>query len=232
MATVVRKLWGTAHGYPASLRTPCSTRRQLRTSHRLSGNSGAPNTRSPSLLFTRAPQIGHTRLGQGDIADTLGVLDLTTYSVPASRSRSCQRKSEPLTAPQPAVPPGKPYREARHNSGKPQADYLLAIWLDRVSRSVSDFAGLLDRARKRRGGGLTLLSPHIDTSDPAGQFTVIVLASAAQYERDLIGVRTREGMAQRRAEGVRLGRPRTMSEEVGKRIRDARAKTVIEADRR
>lgn len=107
----------------------------------------------------------------------------------------------------------------RLDAGK--ADFLLAIRLDRVSRSVSDFAGLLDRASKQ-GWGLTLLSPNIDTSDPAGRFTANVLASAAQYERELIGVRTREGMAQRRAEGVRLGRPRNMSSQVVERIVAAR----------
>lgn len=98
-----------------------------------------------------------------------------------------------------------------------QADYLLAVRLDRVSRSVADFAGLLDRARKR-GWGLVLLSPNIDTSDPAGRFTGNVLASAAQYERELIGARTREGMAQRKSEGVKMGRPRTMDPSVIDRI--------------
>lgn len=88
---------------------------------------------------------------------------------------------------------------------KGKAQFLLAVRLDRVSRSVADFAGLLDRAT-RRGWGLVLLSPNIDTSDPAGRFTSNVLASAAQYERELIGARTREGMAQRKAEGVVFGR--------------------------
>lgn len=103
-----------------------------------------------------------------------------------------------------------------------QADYLMAVRLDRVSRSVADFAGLLDRSVKR-GWGLVLLSPNIDTSDPAGRFTGNVLASAAQYERELIGARTREGMAQRKAEGVVMGRPRTMTDEVMHRITAARA---------
>lgn len=98
-----------------------------------------------------------------------------------------------------------------------QADFLLAIRLDRISRSVTDFAGLLDRAG-RKGWGLVLLSPNIDTSDPAGRFTSNVLASAAQYERELIGMRTREGMAQRKLEGVRMGRPRVLSIEIYKRI--------------
>ena len=103
------------------------------------------------------------------------------------------------------------------------ADYLLAIRLDRVSRSVADFAGLLDRATER-GWGLVFQSPNIDTSDPAGRFTSNVLASAAQYERELNGARTREGMMQRKAEGVHIGRPRALSVEVLDRIAGDRAR--------
>ena len=103
-----------------------------------------------------------------------------------------------------------------------QADYLLAMRLDRVSRSVADFAALLDRS-ERRGWGLVLLSPNIDTSDPAGRFTANVLASAAQYERELIGMRTREGMAQRKAEGKHMGRRPQLPEAVYRRIIAARA---------
>lgn len=102
------------------------------------------------------------------------------------------------------------------------ADALLALRLDRVSRSVADFAGLLARAKKR-GWRLVMLSPDLDTEDPAGKFTAHVLAAAAEYERDLIGVRTREGMAQRRSEGVHMGRPPTLSETVLKRIVSERA---------
>lgn len=103
-----------------------------------------------------------------------------------------------------------------------EADFLMAVRLDRVSRSVADFAGLLDRAA-RRGWGLVMLSPNIDTSDPAGRFTANVLASAAQYERELIGARTREGMAQRRTEGVHIGRPRVMNEATRSRVLALRA---------
>ncbi len=99
-----------------------------------------------------------------------------------------------------------------------EADFLVAVRLDRISRSVSDFAGLLDRAT-RKGWGLVLQSPNIDTSDPAGRFTVNVLASAAQYDREHIGARTREGMAQRKAEGVTLGRPRKLAPELLEEIK-------------
>lgn len=103
-----------------------------------------------------------------------------------------------------------------------EADALLAIRLDRISRSVADFAALLRRANRRRWR-LVLLSPDLDTEDPAGRFTAHVLAAAAEYESELIGARTREGMAQRRAEGVHLGRPRSLPEDVVERIVRERA---------
>jgi DNA invertase Pin-like site-specific DNA recombinase len=102
-----------------------------------------------------------------------------------------------------------------------EADALLAVRLDRVSRSVADFAGLLARAR-RRGWRVVLMSPNLDTEDAAGKFTAHVLAAAAEYERDLIGARTREGMAQRRAEGVHVGRPPSLPLSVVQKIVDER----------
>ncbi len=102
-----------------------------------------------------------------------------------------------------------------------EADTLISIRLDRVSRSVADFAGLLDRAG-RKGWGLVLLSPALDLADPAGRFTANVLASAAQYERELISARTKEGMAQRKVDGWAggrsAGRPRVLDENVRGRI--------------
>ncbi len=102
------------------------------------------------------------------------------------------------------------------------ADMLLATRLDRISRSVADFAGLLDRST-RRGWDLVLLDPALDTTTPAGRFTANVLASAAQYERELIASRTREGMAQRKLEGATFGRPRLMPDDVVARILTERA---------
>lgn len=116
--------------------------------------------------------------------------------------------------------PGLTDALARLDAG--QAHALMAVRLDRVSRSVADFAGLLTRA-KRRSWRVVLLSPNLDTEDPAGKFTAHVLAAAAEYERDLIGARTREGMAQRRAEGVHVGRPRVLPQVVVERVVRERA---------
>lgn len=97
-----------------------------------------------------------------------------------------------------------------------QAQILLSAKLDRVSRSVRDFADLLERA-KRKGWSLVLLDLG-DTSTAAGEMTANVIASAAQYERRLIGQRTSEGLAEKRAQGVRLGRPSVLPREVVERI--------------
>lgn len=101
-----------------------------------------------------------------------------------------------------------------------EADVLLAVRLDRVSRSLTDFAGLYERSG-RKGWGLVLPSSGIDTTasaGPAQKFSAQIQAAAAELDRELIAVRTREGLAQRRAEGVVLGRPRVLSDEVRARI--------------
>jgi DNA invertase Pin-like site-specific DNA recombinase len=106
-----------------------------------------------------------------------------------------------------------------------EADVLLAVRLDRVSRSLSDFAGLYDRAAKK-GWALVLPSSGIDTTaaaTPSAKFSAQIQAAAAELERGLISMRTKEGMAQRKAEGVKFGRPQTLAPEVVERIVGERA---------
>lgn len=86
------------------------------------------------------------------------------------------------------------------------ASGLLVAKLDRLSRSLADFATLMDRAR-RRGWELVVADLGIDTTSPTGELLSSVVASMSAYERRLIGQRTREALAVLRARGVRLGRP-------------------------
>ena len=104
---------------------------------------------------------------------------------------------------------------ARLDAG--EADVLVASKLDRVSRSVADFAQLLERAQAH-GWRLVLLDLGVDTSTPAGEFVANTIANSAQYERRLISQRTREGLAAKRAAGVRLGRPSAVAPELVARI--------------
>ncbi len=104
-----------------------------------------------------------------------------------------------------------------------EADVLIVAKLDRLSRSLLDFAALMARAQQR-GWNLVALDLGIDLSTPAGEFLANVMASAAQWERRIIGQRTREALAVRKAQGVRLGRPVVMSSEVSGRIAGLRRK--------
>lgn len=96
-------------------------------------------------------------------------------------------------------------QEALRRLDKGEAQILLAVRLDRVSRSVSDFAQMMQRAQ-RRGWALTFTATAIDTTDASGKFAAHIMIAAAEFERDLISARTKEGMAQRKAEGATFGR--------------------------
>ena len=98
-----------------------------------------------------------------------------------------------------------------------EADALVVAKLDRLSRSMLDFAGILDRA-KREHWAVVALDMAVDTTTPAGEMMVNVVAVFAQFERRLISERTRAALAEKVRRGFKLGRPVEMSEEVRARI--------------
>jgi DNA invertase Pin-like site-specific DNA recombinase len=99
-----------------------------------------------------------------------------------------------------------------------EAGALVVAKLDRLSRSMVDFAGVMAQAQKQ-GWALVALDCAVDTTTPAGEAMAHVLATFAQFERRLISQRTREALAVKKAQGVRLGRPSSMSVALRKRIR-------------
>lgn len=102
-----------------------------------------------------------------------------------------------------------------------RADTLVVAKLDRLSRSLLDFAGLMDRATRERWA-LVALDLGVDTTSPAGEAMANVLATFAQFERRLIGQRTKEALAAKRVQGVSLGRPSSVPSDVVDRARGAR----------
>jgi DNA invertase Pin-like site-specific DNA recombinase len=87
-----------------------------------------------------------------------------------------------------------------------EASALVVAKLDRLARSVHDFSGIVARSAKR-GWSLVVIDLELDMLQPSGKLMANILASFAEFERDLIGKRTKEALAVRRAHGVRLGRP-------------------------
>ena len=98
-----------------------------------------------------------------------------------------------------------------------KAGVLLVAKLDRLSRSLLDFAMLMEQSRRKKWS-LVALDLGVDTTTPAGEALASTLAVFAQFERRLIGERTKNALAVKRSQGVTLGRPRSLPEEVRNRI--------------
>src|SRR6185503_3092276 len=84
---------------------------------------------------------------------------------------------------------------------------VACVKLDRLARSVHHLVGLV-REFEALGVDLVVLDQAIDTTTPSGRLLFHVLASIAEFERDLIRDRVIAGLRRARAQGKRLGRPR------------------------
>lgn len=93
---------------------------------------------------------------------------------------------------------------ARLHPKKRDVDGLLVAKLDRLSRSVTDFAGVLELARARRWS-LVAIDLGVDTSTPTGELVANVMMSVAQWERRIIGERTSAAMQAAKRRGQKFG---------------------------
>lgn len=84
-------------------------------------------------------------------------------------------------------------------------DTLVVTKLDRLARSLRDAREIADELTTK-GVALSLGGSRYDPSDPVGRLLFNVLAMVAEFERDLISMRTREGMAVARAKGRLKGK--------------------------
>lgn len=103
-----------------------------------------------------------------------------------------------------------------------EASGLVVAKLDRLSRSVQDFAATMDTARKQ-GWALVAVDLGVDTTTPAGELVANVMAAVAQWERRVISDRTADALAAAKARGTRLGRPRSIDPVLLSRVLEMRA---------
>lgn len=90
-------------------------------------------------------------------------------------------------------------------------DVLVITRLDRLGRSVKHLAALATDLHARQIG-LRVLQQGIDTTTAVGRLFFHVLAAVAEFERELIVERTRDGLAASRARGRNGGRRPTLTE--------------------
>lgn len=88
-------------------------------------------------------------------------------------------------------------------AGKAQG--IIALRLDRIARSLTRLTTLAQEL-ERMGADLVCVEQAVDTTTPAGRLVYHILGAVAEFERDLIRQRTREGLAEATRRGVHVGR--------------------------
>ncbi len=83
-------------------------------------------------------------------------------------------------------------------------DMVVVYKVDRLSRSLLDFARLMERFDKK-GVGFVSVTQNFDTSSSMGRLVLNILLSFAQFERELISERTRDKIQAARRRGKWTG---------------------------
>src|ERR1700733_2973425 len=87
-------------------------------------------------------------------------------------------------------------------------DVLVVTKLDRLARSVADLCAIVKRI-EAKNAALRILAIGLDTATSTGKLMLNVLASVAQFEREMMLERQREGIAKAKGEGKYKGRAPT-----------------------
>ena len=102
-----------------------------------------------------------------------------------------------------------------------EGDVVVVTKYDRLARSLKDLLEIVEAIRGR-GAGFRSLAEDIDTTTPAGRLVFHVFASIAEFERDRISERTKEGLEAARKRGRVGGRPSALSIEQKIEVRKMR----------
>lgn len=89
-----------------------------------------------------------------------------------------------------------------------EGDVLVVTRLDRLARSVADLTQIVARLEAKKVG-LKILDMAIDTTTPTGRLLINLVGSIAQFEREIMLARQREGIAKAKAENKFKGRQPT-----------------------
>ena len=89
-----------------------------------------------------------------------------------------------------------------------EGDVLVVTKLDRLARSTADLSRLVEQLHQK-GAALRVLDINLDTSTSTGRLMLNLLGSIAQFEREIMLERQREGIERARREGKYRGRKPT-----------------------
>ncbi len=86
-----------------------------------------------------------------------------------------------------------------------EGDALIVTKLDRLARSVSDLMKIIHELENKKVG-LRILNLGMDKSTPTGKLLLVILGGIAQFEREIMLERQREGISKAKVEGKYKGR--------------------------
>ena len=89
-----------------------------------------------------------------------------------------------------------------------EGDVLVITKIDRIARSVAHLCEI-EAKLHAKGANLKVLTPQLDTSTPIGRLVFNMVGAIAQFEREIMLERQREGIAKAKAEGKYKGRAPT-----------------------
>src|SRR5262249_49933191 len=89
-----------------------------------------------------------------------------------------------------------------------RGDVLCVVKLDRLARSVRDLVSITEKLERKKVA-LRVLHLNLDTGTPTGKLMLNMLGAIAQFERELMLERQREGIAKAKREGKYRGRKPT-----------------------
>ncbi|WP_153043003.1 recombinase family protein [Neobacillus mesonae] len=94
-----------------------------------------------------------------------------------------------------------------------EGDEIVVFKLDRISRSLKHLEELVEGFNIR---GIEFISLHekIDTTSAMGKFFFRMMGAIAELERDIISERTKEQLAAKKKNGIKLGRPAVDNEKL------------------
>jgi len=99
-----------------------------------------------------------------------------------------------------------------------EGDTVVVESLSRLGRSTKDLIELVELFHEK-GVQLVSMKESIDTSTPTGTLLFTLMSAMAQFERDVIAERTREGLCAARARGRKGGRPKCDTRKVQQAVK-------------
>lgn len=110
-----------------------------------------------------------------------------------------------------------------------EGDLFIVTKIDRLARSVTDLLSIIQTLKEKKVG-IRILNLGMNTQTPTGKMILTVLASVAQFEREIMLERQREGVAKAKVAGKYRGRKPISSQkqvEVIRLVKDKTPKTTI-----